>query len=241
MNKKWLYLVIGCVGLAAQTGKVIAGLPTPDMDERTLQDKYHIASTEEGLTGALQHQEPAVRSFAAVKLAEKGDKAAASPIMAALAVEKVEGVKVIQATSAARLGATEGFNALKSMCEDRTSSPTMRMVAAQSMVNFLGSQECLSDVIDALRSAPDDPEAIVEALNLFPRFKQIPQGQLNEIRDLSAGYLKSQYPAFRILASQGVRHLGGPWAISQLRAALDAEKDENVRKVIAQDLVSVGQ
>jgi hypothetical protein len=241
MNKKWLYLMAGCVGLAAQTGKVIAGVPRPDLDERTLQEKYHIASTEEGLIGALQHQEPVVRSFAAMKLGDDGDKAAIRPIMDALAAEMVDHVKIIQATSAARLGSAEGFNALMSMCEDRSWSPGMRVTAAQNMVNFLGRQECLPDIIDALRSAPDDHDSIVGALSLFPRFKQLPPSQLDEIRDLSAMYLKSQDSSFRILASQCVRHLGGPWAISELRAALDAERDENVRKVIAHELVSVGQ
>lgn len=241
MSKKWLYLVIGCVGLAAQTGKAIAGPPVPDMDERTLQEKYHIAPTEEGLIGALQHQELVVRSFAAIKLANDGEKAAIRPIMDALAAETVDRVKVVQATSAARLGAPEGFNALKNMCEDRSWSPWMRMTAAQSMVNIAGRQECLSDIIGALRSAPDDFDVVVAALNLFPKFKQIPPSQLDEIRNLSAMYLKSQYAGLRMLASQCVSDLGGPWAISQLRAALDAERDEAVRNSIAKDLFSVRQ
>src|SRR5580700_6271253 len=108
MHKKWLFLAIACVGLAAHTGKAIAGLPTPDMDEKTLQEKYHIASTEEGLTGALQHQDSAVRDFAAMRLADNGDKAAIRPILDALEQEKIDGVKVIQASSAARLGSAEG-------------------------------------------------------------------------------------------------------------------------------------
>src|ERR1700678_138324 len=109
---------------------------TPDMDERTLQEKYHIALTEEGLIGALQHQEPAVRSFVAMRLAYDGHKAAVRPILDALAVEKIDGNKMGLATAAAQLGSDEGLNALKSMCEDRSWSPTMRVLAAQSMVSF---------------------------------------------------------------------------------------------------------
>ncbi len=65
MNKIELYFAIGCIGLAAHIGQATAGVPVPDMDERTLQEKYHIASTEEGPDGALQHQEavaPEIRS-----------------------------------------------------------------------------------------------------------------------------------------------------------------------------------
>jgi HEAT repeat protein len=250
MNRIRLYLVIGCVGLAAHTGRATAGPPVQDLDERTLQEKYHIAPTEEGLIGALQHQQSVVRSFAATKLANDGDKAAIRPILDALAAETVEGVKIGLATAAARLGAPEGFSALKSMCEDLSGSPTLRMSAAQSMVVGLGRQECLSDILDVLRSGRrasisdlGDYEASFMALNLlsYKRFKQIPPSQLDEIRELSAAYLKSEAPALRMAAGMCIRDVGGPWAISQLRAALDAERDEAVRGSIEKDLFSVGQ
>ncbi len=88
MIKAGLYLVIGCVGLAAHPGRANADAPVRDLDERTLQEKYHIALTEEGLIGALQHPEGLVRSFAAIKLAENQDKNAIAPILAALAVDR---------------------------------------------------------------------------------------------------------------------------------------------------------
>jgi hypothetical protein len=109
--------------LVLVSGLATAGVPVPDMDERTLQEKYHIAPTEEGLIGALQHREAVVRSFAAIKLANDGVTAAIRPILDALAAETIPGVKIGQATSAARLGAPEGFSALKSMCDDRSWSP----------------------------------------------------------------------------------------------------------------------
>lgn len=240
MNKTLLYLAMGCVGLVAQIPLQV-NRQTVDMDERTLQEKYHIAATEDGLIGALQHQDPAVRNFAATKLASDGKKNAILPILAALAQEKEEGVKVILAESAAQLGSAEGFDALKGMCEDRSWSPGLRMVAAQTMVTVLGRQECLSDVLEALRSAPDDVWAVPAALGLLPRFSQVSPSQLDEMRELSATFLKSPKSSFRMFAGVCVRDLGGPWAISQLRAAIDAEREESVRKSLAQDLVSVGQ
>lgn len=184
MNKLVLYLAIGYTGGAAYIGQATAAAPVPDMDEQTLQEKYHIAPTEAGLIGALRHQEGVVREFAAIKLANDGDKAAIRPILDALAAEKVEGVKISLATAVARLGVPEGFNALRSMCEDRSWSPTLRMDAAQSMVLGLGRQECFSDILDVFRSEPDDHQAIPMALNLLPSFKHIPPSQLDEVRGL---------------------------------------------------------
>ena len=53
MNRTVLYLAIGYTGGAAWIGQATAAAPVPDMDERTLQEKYHIAPTEAGLIGAL--------------------------------------------------------------------------------------------------------------------------------------------------------------------------------------------
>jgi hypothetical protein len=241
MNKIVLYLAIGCTGGGAYIGQATAAAPVPDVDEQTLQQKYHIAPTESGLIGALRHQEIVVRDFAAIKLANDGDKAAIRPILDAFAAEKIEGVKIVLATAAAQLGAPEGFSALQSMCEDRSWSPTLRMIAAQSMVLSLGRQDCLSDILEVLRSEPDDHQAVPTALNLLPRFKQIPPSQLDEVRGLVALYLRSPAPDLRLAAGISIRDFGGPWAILQLRAALDAERDEVVRSSIAKDLLSVKQ
>jgi hypothetical protein len=52
------------------------------------------------------------------------------------------------------------------------------------MVLGLGRQECLSDILEVLRSAlaPDDFSGPLIALNLLPRFKQISPSQLDEMR-----------------------------------------------------------
>jgi HEAT repeat protein len=247
MNKIGLYPAIWCAGLAAQTVAVTSRPPDLN-DERTLQDKYHISPTEEGLLGALQHQSPEVRNFAALRLAARGDKAAIPAILAALAAENLDGVKINQAISAAQLGAPEGFNALKGMCEDRAWAPGLRMIAAAGMLN-VGREECLPDVLDVLRSEADrvqtsleDRQAARSALNLltYRKFKQITSPQLDEIRGLTAVYLKSPAPDIRMAAGMCIRDLGGPWAISQLRTAIDAEQEAAVRNSLARDLASVG-
>jgi HEAT repeat protein len=243
MNKNLLFLVVGCVALAAQTVKITNGEGPPVLEsgERILQEKYHIAPTEEGLLGALQHRESEVRKLAAGTLAANGDKAAIRPILAALAAETVESNKIFLATAAAELGSAEGFNALKGMCDDRNWSPVQRMIAAQTMDQMLGRQECLSDILEVLWLPADNRYADSMALTLLSQLKQIPPSRLDEIRNLSAVYSKSQASELRMAASHLIRVLGGPWAVSQLQAGQDAEQDENVRSYIAKELSSLRQ
>lgn len=235
--------MIGCIGLAAQITQVSH---QPDTLEQALQEKHRIALTEEALLDALQHGQSEVRGPAAMELAARGDKDAIDPSLDALSAETLKGAKIDLATAAALLGSEEGLSALKGMCADRSWSPVLRMVAAQSMLLNAGREECLSDIIDVLGSADAalrDHAAAFTALNLltFKRFKHISAGQLDRIRELSGSYLKSRAPDLRMAAGQCIRDVGGPWAISQLRTAIDAEQDESVRKSLAQDLLSVGQ
>ena len=109
--------------------------------------------------------------------------------------------------------------------------------------NIVGREECLSDILDVLRTEPLDRRASVVALYLltYKRFKQTTPSQMDEIRELNAMYLKSPAPELRIATGMSIRDVGGPWAISQLRAAIDVEQDEAVRNALAKDLVSVGR
>jgi HEAT repeat protein len=253
MKTQSLYLLFGCavavIAHAAQTSAV-NGKPVPDMDERVLQERYHIVPNKEGLLGALRHERGDVRSFAALKLAADGHKDAIPPILAALTVETREGVKITLAIAAAQLGAEDGMKALKSMCEDPSWSPGMRMIAAQGMIGFFGGeaapsaqtalQGCLTSAWSVLRSPPGDNQAAVMAMNLVARIRQIPPTPLQEIRDIGAMYLRDQAPELRMAASRFIREMAGDsWAVSQLRAALDVEREEAIRRVIARDLAAI--
>jgi hypothetical protein len=257
MKTKSLYLLLGCAGglitHAAQT-TAVNGEPVPDMNERTLEQKYHITPNKEGLLGALRHERGEVRSFAASKLANDGHKDAIPSILAALAVEPVEGVKINLAIDAGRLGAEDGMKALKSMCEDQNWSPGLRMSAAQGALIFFGSetmpssqtalQGCLASAWDVLRSPgespPGDHQAALMAMNLVARFRQIRPTQLQVIRDIGVMYFREAAPDLRIAASHFIREMAGDaWAVAQLRAALVVEPEEAVRRYIATELSAI--
>jgi HEAT repeat protein len=257
MNTTQLYLLLGCaVGVIAHAAQTSAvdGKPVPDMDERVLQEKYHIVPNKEGLLGALRHERGEVRTFAALRLAADGQKDAIPPILAALTVETIEGVKINLAIAAAQLGAEDGMNALKSMCEDPSWSPGLRMIAAQGVICFFGGeaapssqtalQGCLASAWSVLRSPGDNPpgdnQAAVMAMNLVARIRQVPPTQRQEIRDIGAMYLRDQAPELRMAASRFIREMAGDsWAVSQLRAALDVEREEAIKMVIARDLAAI--
>lgn len=102
------------------------------------------------------------------------------------------------------------FDALKNMCEDRSSFPALRMGAAQTMVRIVGRDECLSDVLDMLRSGDAVEEgysAVTVALNLltYSGYKRIPPDQIDETRSLCARYLKNENPGLRMLAGMCIR------------------------------------
>jgi HEAT repeat protein len=208
------------------------------MNERTLWEKYHIASTKEGLIGALEHPEGTVRGFAASKLAAEGQKDAVPAILVALAKETVPGVRISLALAAARLGSDDGIAALRTKCRDRTRATGLRMMAASAMLD-LGREDCLTDVLEGLRSAengrtPIDDQDIMGALYMTPRFKNPKPEQAEETKALVAMALQSDTPIVRSVAANYTipRMADNSWAVEQLQGVLAVERDENVRKTI---------
>jgi hypothetical protein len=105
-------------------------------------------------------------------------------------------------------------------------------------------QGCLASAWSVLRSPgnnlPGDNQAAVMAMNLVARIRQVPPTQRQEIRDIGAMYLRDQAPELRMAASRFIREMAGDsWAVSQLRAALDVEREEAIKMVIARDLAAI--
>ena len=82
MNRNSLRIAVACILVAAAQAQIqtIEGShPVPDMDEQTLQEKYHIPLTKDGLLVALHHPSGSVREFAASLLAQWGRRAPSPP------------------------------------------------------------------------------------------------------------------------------------------------------------------
>jgi len=247
MSRNAFSFAAACILVAAIHAQVHSydGQHVSDMDERTLQEKYHIPLTKDGFLAALHHPLPEVRTFAADELAARGEKDAIPAILAAMAIEPVPGGQVELALAAARLGSDDGVSALKSRCQNRNWPPGLRMTAAGAMLN-LGRNDCLGDVLDVLRSAEasqsaEENQAVQQALSLIPRFKSVTPDELREFRSIVPVFLlRSSFPWVRATACFTVRLMGGSWAVEQLRNALAVEPEEYVRGEIKTALSAIG-
>jgi HEAT repeat protein len=240
-RQKVIYTLIGitwgAVSLCPAQSRVTDGKPVSDMDDHTMQEKYHIAPTMEAWMGALQHADPTVRTFAAWRLAESGYTAAVPSILAAIATDPVPGDRISFAAAAAKLGAEGGVAALEGMCRDPNWSPGLRMSAAETML-MAGGEGCLGEVIEVLRSRKDD-QATVQALYMITRFHHATPAQVTETRAALAACLGSESPGVRTGASYALRQAGATWAVELLRTAVEAERDDSVRRILATDLAHI--
>jgi hypothetical protein len=231
-------LALGLIACAAQaqTPTRSGGQPDwPDVNERILQEKYHIAPTKEGLLIALSHTESDVRAFAALKLANGGDHDALPAILAALAAETFPGTRISMALAAAQLGSVDGVSALRDMCGDQTWQGSLRMSAASSMVQILGREDCRGEVLKVLR-LENESQALVGALFLLPHFKHLTAPELRELETTLPVLLKRDDVPIRLLVGLALRQIGGGFGVQTLRAAIPLERDENVRKLLTDDL-----
>lgn len=240
MKKPMGALVLGLTlgTLALQTQTVSSGELVPD-GEKELNEKYHVPLTKEALLRALNDQAPAVRGAAASKLVAQGDKDAIPFILAALARERVVTIRMSLAYDAASLGAEEGTATLKGMCANKESPLVIRMTAAQTS-SYLNNEDCLPDVLDALRShdEQDDP-AVWVALGVLRRYQRVPAEAAQQIRSLVPPLLKSGDAVRRVDASDVLGKYGDAGSIEQLKAALASEQDDGARKAMTSAITSL--
>jgi HEAT repeat protein len=189
-------------------------------------------------SSALYDNLPDVRSLAASKLAFAREKDTIPFILAALARESIPVAKIGFASAAAELGVQDGFAALRSMCGGPAWSRVRRMNAANMMV-ALHNEDCLSDVLDILKSRDESQivdEGAISALCVLLRHSHVPAQELPEIRRLAAAYLRSDNDATRVYASDVLARFGDLSSADDLRRAFPIEHDENVQVAITNAL-----
>lgn len=237
MSRKLVALMFGVV--------LSVGIELPAVAEavvgdgvKILEQKYHTPLTKDALVAALRDDLPVVRGAAAARLAFSGEKDTVPFILAALSVESGTN-KILLASSAAELGAQEGFAALRGMCRDSGWSSIDRMQAANMMV-ALHNEDCLADVLNVLRShdnydAVNDPvnDAVNIAVYVLLQHKHIPAEELPEVRGLAQVFLKSANHSIRGGSSDILEKYGDSLSAEHLRVALAIEQDEAVRKGMA--------
>jgi HEAT repeat protein len=238
MIRKLVALLFGIVLSVAIAFPVAAEVFVGD-GVKILEQKYHTPLTKDALVAALRDNLPVVRGAAAARLAFSKEKDTVPSILAALAIESSTSIKILFASSAAKLGAQEGFAALRGMCRDSGWSSIDRMQAANMMVS-LKNEDCLADVLNVLRSHDNDDavnDAANMAISVLLQHKHIPAEELPAIRGLAQVFLRSENPSIRGGASDLLEKYGDSLSADYLRSALAVEQDEAVRKAMAEALL----
>lgn len=199
--------------------------------------RHNIELTSASLVQALANGNAEVRWLAAEKLAVDRAVDAVPAIEAALEMEAVPGTRVNIAYALAQLGDNIGFSALKKSCIDGDDIG-LRMRAARYLLD-LHSNECLTAVLDTIRSA-DDQEKLM-ALGLLPRFQHVSGEEANALRKLLVVNLMAETPAVRIEASHALAGMSDRAAVPELRKAIVRERDDVVRSQMQSDVRALEQ
>jgi len=212
------------------------GAPVSDAE---ILERYHVSMTRDGLAAALRQPNSGVRAQAALALAGKEEKGTAPAILSALSAEAFPGARIALALSAGILGADDGVVALRDMCGDPAWAPGLRMSAANAML-YLRRDDCLGSVLDVLRLHEDD-QAVVSALCLLGRFQHVTADQAVQIRELISASLKSEGVTVRFYASRAFPQFGDYASLYALQGALAVEREDGVRKAIADAIKLLAQ
>jgi HEAT repeat protein len=215
--------------------------PPPTLEQ--ILEGRGIQLTKQGLLSALLDLRAVVRSLAARKLAQDGQRDSIPAIAAALSVEEAPGTREIMATSLASFGEEQGFAALRDMC--RANFPAgLRRFAAEDML-VLHNEECVDDLVNVLRfvrdSAPGHPlrdnflQVGLYDLDTFP--PQHPtERQRADFRELAASCLASKSRDIRIAAGRVLGTFGDAGSAQELQRAIAVEEDQDARTRMLADL-----
>jgi len=193
-----------------------------------------IEVTEKGLIVALRNPDPHIRDNAAMALADEKLAAAVPAVKEAMTAEKDPWLKVNLAEDLARLGAKDGFVALKNFCD--TASPDQRLKAALYMLRF-GDESCLSAVQSVLRSEPEgDHLYVASALSLIPSFHKLNATEKRELCVLTLKWLADPEPSIRLTASEVLGKIDDADVIPSLEKAIADEANPVVRDWMEREL-----
>jgi hypothetical protein len=227
-------VILGLTALGTQIS--FASVLVPD-GEKQLNEKYHAPLTTDVLLRALDDEVGAIRTAAAFRLAAQGQKDAIRPILAALSRERMPRFQVALAFAAAELGSDDGIRALEGMCANTGWTPTQRMGAAQTL-GFFHNEECLGEVLSALRS--QDDQAVPIALATLAHYEQVPTERYEEISSVVSHFLRSNNSVIRAYASDVLAKFGDASSAQELDTALAIEKEENARTAMKAALKALG-
>ncbi|HZS54904.1 MAG TPA: HEAT repeat domain-containing protein [Bryobacteraceae bacterium] len=201
--------------------------------DQQLQD-HKISPNRSDIIQALQSLDGEVRALAALKLANDKDANAVPHISDAFRNERVPEVEIQLAFALAELGEKSGTTSLKTLCDDKSQSVSIRLGAAQNLLG-LHNQDCLSAVLEILKNNTESGSQ-ANALGVLSGFREALKQHPQVIVDPIVKSLSASSPYVRISAALALENLTALSAIPELEFALAREQDEGVRAQMELDL-----
>ena len=196
---------------------------------------HHVSLTRPELLAALRGKDPDARWLAAQKLAQDRDFDAIPAIETALSLEKVPATRVNTAFALAQLRSPDGTRMLQNACKDDSIDPSLRMRAANYLIDLDDEDKtCLDDLMRMLQ-AGIDPQAQIQSMSVLQRSRLSPDEAQRYFQALVSA-LSSSVPAVRIAASHALAETKSSSAISYLQSAAVAERDATVRAAMQREL-----
>jgi hypothetical protein len=209
------------------------GGPLPTFGE--LLKRHNIQLTQPALVDALRNTDPEVRDLAANKLAEDNAAETIPAIKDALASEKVPWTRMNIAFALAVLGESTGFDALEANCRNHGLPAVIRTRSAGYTINLNHeSPVCLRGALDVLESGSNDDR--MEAASLLPGFHNLSPEDSEKVFAGLRRALHASHAAVRLQAGRALADFGDRRGIPELRDAIAAEQEQDIRPQLEQDL-----
>jgi HEAT repeat protein len=230
LYESFVTLILAVTLLGSQPISQNDGLPTFG----ELLKRHNIQLTQPALVDALRNTDPEVRDLAANKLAEDKAVETIPAIKDALASEKVPWTRMNIAYALAQMGESIGFETLEGNCKNKDSG-NVRARSAEYLLRFnRDSTTCLSGVLDLLKGGSNGDRML--AAELLPRFHNLSTEDSEKVFTGLVGALHASHAAVRLEAGRALADLGDRRGIPELRDAIEAEQEQDIRPRLEQDL-----
>jgi HEAT repeat protein len=233
MLSRKLFTMLALVTLAGLQPILASGEFPPSISESLR--RHNIQLTQSALLDALRNADPEVRDLAAQKLAEDKVSEAIPAIKDALASEKVPSTRMNIAFALAELGESTGLDTLEDNCRNRNLAADIRTQSAEYMLNLNhGSTVCLSAILDVLESGSNGYK--MQAATLLPQFRNLSEQDSERVFVGLVKALHASYALVRLEAGRALADLGDRRGIPELRDAIEAEQEQDIRPRLEEDL-----
>jgi HEAT repeat protein len=233
LYESFVTLILAVALVGSQPISQNNGGPLPTFGE--LLKRHNIQLTQPALVDALRNTDPEVRDLAANKLAEDKAVETIPAIKDALASEKVPWTRMNIAFALAQMGESIGFDILEDNCKNKNTSGDIRARSAEYLLRLnRDSTTCLSGVLDLLKGGSNGDRMV--AAELLSRYHNLSKEDSEKVFTGLGGALHASHAAVRLQAGRALANLGDRRGIPELRDAIEAEQEQDIRPQLEEDL-----